>query len=76
MGSKIVPRELCKQEASTFGVRSLRSGVPQAFTHEWHEEIWNERKASTSLHWTISHPWEVWERGVQVGTATVVGRNS
>jgi hypothetical protein len=26
------------------------------FTHEGHEKIQNERKTSTSLHWTVSHP--------------------
>jgi hypothetical protein len=44
--------------------------------HEGHEKIWNERKTSTSLHWTISHPLEMWERGIQVGTTIVVGRSS
>jgi hypothetical protein len=43
-GSKIAPRELCKQEATTIRVRSWGSCVSQGFTHEGHENIQNERK--------------------------------
>jgi hypothetical protein len=39
-----MPRDLCKQEASTFGVRSWRSCVFESFAHESHEEVWGERK--------------------------------
>jgi hypothetical protein len=67
-------RELYKQKAPTLGVCSWGSCVSEGFADERHEKVWNERKTSTSLHWTIPYPWEVWERGMQVGIATVVGK--
>jgi hypothetical protein len=65
-----VPRELCKQEASTPRVCNWGSCVSEGFTYERHQEVWNKRKTSTSLHWTVSHPGEVWECGISVGIAT------
>jgi hypothetical protein len=69
-------RELCKQEAPTPGVYSWGSCVSEGFTYERHEKVWNERKSSTSLHWTVSHTLEVWKCGIQVGIATLVGRST
>jgi hypothetical protein len=48
-------RYLRKQEASTFGIQSWKSCVFESFTHEKHEEVWGERKVSTSLHQTVPH---------------------
>jgi hypothetical protein len=71
-----MPRELCKQEVLTLGVCSWGSCVSSGFACDGHEKVWNKRKTSTSLHWTISHPWKVWKRSIQDGVATVVGRSS
>jgi hypothetical protein len=34
-------------------------------THERREEVWGERKISTTLHWIVSHPQDVWICGLQ-----------
>jgi hypothetical protein len=39
-----MPRDLCKQEALTFGVQSWKSCVFEGFTHERREEVWGEGK--------------------------------
>jgi hypothetical protein len=36
---EVTPRDLCKQEASTFGVRSWKSCVFESFAHERREEF-------------------------------------
>jgi hypothetical protein len=42
-----------------------KSCVLESFTHERREEVWGERKVSTSLHQTFPHPREVWNCGLQ-----------
>jgi hypothetical protein len=49
-------RDLCKQEESTLGIRSWISCVLEGLTDMGCEEVWDERKVSFSLHWTLSHP--------------------
>jgi hypothetical protein len=70
-----MPRVLCKQEVSTIIVWGWRLYIPKGLANEGHEEIWSEREAITSLHWAISHSWEVWNRGIQAGVTTVIGRS-
>jgi hypothetical protein len=53
MSREITPRELCKQEALTLGVCSWGSCVFEGFAYEGHENVWNEKKTSTSLHWHL-----------------------
>jgi hypothetical protein len=72
---EVTPRKLCKQEAPTLTVWAWRSCVPKGFTNEGCKEVYSEREAITSLHWTIPNPWEVWNRGVQAGFTTVVGKS-
>jgi hypothetical protein len=38
----------------TLGVCSWGSCVYEGFIYERHEKVWNEKKTSTSLHWTVS----------------------
>jgi hypothetical protein len=71
-----MPRDLCKQEASTFGIRSWKLGVFESLTDESREEVWGEGKVSASLHRTVSHPREVWNYGLQAGLTTILGRSS
>jgi hypothetical protein len=73
---KVVPRELCKQEALTFTVWGWRPHILKGFTNEGCKEIWSEREAITSLYWTIPNSWEVWKGGIQVGLTTVIDRSS
>jgi hypothetical protein len=49
-----MPRDLCKQEASTPGVRGWNPRVLKGLANERREEVWDKRKVSTSLHQTIS----------------------
>jgi hypothetical protein len=72
--SKVTARKLCKQQASTLGVWSWRSCVSKSFAYEGHEEVWSERKISTSLHWTLSHTSEVWKHGILPGIASITWR--
>jgi hypothetical protein len=41
------------QIRGTFGVKSWKSCVFESFTYERREEVWSERKISTSLHSTV-----------------------
>jgi hypothetical protein len=59
-----MPRDLCKQEALTIDIQSWKSCVLETLTDERREEIWGERKVSASLKRTVSHPQEVWNRGL------------
>jgi hypothetical protein len=43
------------KEALTFEIQRWKSCVFESLTHEWSEEVWGERKVSTSLHQTIPH---------------------
>jgi hypothetical protein len=40
------------------------------------KRFWSDRKAITSLYWTIPNSGEVWEGGMQVRVTTVTGRSS
>jgi hypothetical protein len=40
----VTPRDLCKQEASTFGIRCWKSCVFEGFAHERREEVWVKGK--------------------------------
>jgi hypothetical protein len=52
------------------------SCVPKGFTNEGRKEVWGEREAITSLHRIIPHSWVLWNRAIQVGVTTVIGRSS
>jgi hypothetical protein len=71
---EVTPRDLCKQEALTFGVQSWKLCVFESFTHERREEVWGKWKTSTSLHGTVSHPREVWNCDLQAWPATILAR--
>jgi hypothetical protein len=73
---EVTPRELCKQEMSTFIVWGWRSCVLEGFSNEGREEIWSERETVTSLYWTVPNSWEVWKGGIEVGVTTIIGRSS
>jgi hypothetical protein len=73
---EVTSRELCKQEASTLRVWCWRSCVLKGFANEGREEVWGERETSTSLYQTIPHPWEMWNRSLEAGVTTIVGRSS
>jgi hypothetical protein len=73
---EVIPRELCKQEVLTLGVRGWKPPILEGFANEGCEQVWGERKVSTSLHQTISHPQEMWTCGLQAGLTTVVSRSS
>jgi hypothetical protein len=60
-----MPRDLCKQEASTLGVQSWRPCILEGLAYEGREEVWGERKVSASLDKTIPHPREMWDCGLQ-----------
>jgi hypothetical protein len=71
-----MPIDLCKQEASTIGIRSWKSCVLESLTDERREEVWGERKVSASLHRIVPHPREVWNCGLQVGLTTILSWSS
>jgi hypothetical protein len=60
----------------SLGVWSWRSCLSKSFTHEGHEEVWNEKEVGTSLHWTVSYTWEVLKYSIQVGIAIIIGKSS
>jgi hypothetical protein len=71
-----MPRDLCKQEASTIGVQSWKSCVFESLTDERREEVWGERKDSASLHWAIPHPREVLNCGLQARLTPNLSKSS
>jgi hypothetical protein len=50
---EVMPRDLCKQEVSTIGVRGRRSCILEGLVDEGCKEIWGERKVRVSLHRTF-----------------------
>jgi hypothetical protein len=40
------------------------------------ENVWVKREANTSLHWTLSHLEEMWDRGLQVELASIINWSS
>jgi hypothetical protein len=49
-------RDLCKQEASTLGVRGWKSRILEGLTNEGREEVWDEREVlGSSTPGTVSH---------------------
>jgi hypothetical protein len=69
-------KDLCKQEASTFGIWNWKLGVFETLTYERREEVWGKRKVSASLHRTVFHPQEVWNCGLQAGLITILSRST
>jgi hypothetical protein len=73
---EVMPRELCKQKAPALTVWDWRSCVPKGFINEGREEVWGKREVVTSLHRTIPHTREMWNRDIQVGVTTIASRSS
>jgi hypothetical protein len=55
----ILSEELHQQKSSPLEIWCWSSRIPLGFPNERCASLWHQRKASSSLHWSISYHWQV-----------------